>query len=99
MKRIFNDLHDARQIMVDNVIPNLIERGNKLTVLDDSVSTLVEQATAYHINSARLNARNDRIKMATGLICLLLCLLTVAWYFLSARITSGDAISGPNASR
>jgi hypothetical protein len=84
MNSIFNDLVYSRRKMTDEVVPNLLERGRKLTELDDSLQILVMETDTFQANAGRLNERKDRYRITLGLCCLILCVLTVAWYFLAA---------------
>jgi len=86
MNRIFNDLAHSRKKMTDEVVPNLLERGRKLSELEDSLQILVDDTDTFNVNASRLNKRKDRCRIMLGLCCLMLCILTIAWYFLTATI-------------
>lgn len=96
MNKIFNDLAHSRRKMTDEVVPGLLERGRKLSELDDSLQILVMETDTFQANAGRLNERRDRYRIMLGLCCLILCILTVAWYFLAATVIDERAHTETN---
>lgn len=85
MNDIFRDLRYSRRKMIDEVVPGLLERGARLDTLGKSVQILVDDTDTFGANAERLNRQKEKCKLLLGLICLFLCVVTVAWYLLSER--------------
>lgn len=76
MNKIFRDLRDARRTVVDDVLPGLVGRGERLEVVSDSVSHLLRETYTLRNEAERVRRSKERSAVALGICCLCACLFS-----------------------